>query len=321
MKSFFRLALLVLVIALLGTTILPVFARPSALTEDEYWTLVEDSRKTIVKLQKATDEEKQNELKQLAAQWEAVKEVELDGKHVPVNHLYLIQLMRATPPHLDLIDGQLFSILSVRREIPAGVFSSADIVSLNDILSRPQFEWAEGEATNPINEWFQNILTEIQRWLNKILGTTFDILNADVMTIILGVLLVVIFIFVFRTLVVDFSREAKMNGMDGEEEPLTSEAAFAKAQKLSKGGDYRAAVRYLYLSTLLIMDERGVMRYDRSKTNREYLRSVANSPELSKPLEEVIEVFDNVWYGYHELGEDSFKHYSDRVEELKEKKG
>jgi hypothetical protein len=68
------------------------------------------------------------------------------------------------------------------------------------------------------------------------------------------------------------------------------------------------------------MDERGVLRYDRSKTNREYLRSVANSPELAKPLEEVIEVFDNVWYGYHPLEEESFKHYSARVEELKEKK-
>jgi hypothetical protein len=34
----------------------------------------------------------------------------------------------------------------------------------------------------------------------------------------------------------------------------------------------------------------------------------------------VVDVFDNVWYGYHSVDEDSFKHYSDRVEELKEKK-
>jgi hypothetical protein len=31
-------------------------------------------------------------------------------------------------------------------------------------------------------------------------------------------------------------------------------------------------------------------------------------------------VFDNVWYGYHSLEEESFKHYSARVEELKGKK-
>ena len=106
-----------------------------------------------------------------------------------------------------------------------------------------------------------------------------------------------------------------------EDEIITSKAAFAKAQKLSRTGDYRSAVRYLYLSALLIMDERGVLRYDRSKTNREYLRSVTDTPELAKPLGEVIEVFDDVWYGYHDLEEDTFKRYSNRVEELKEKKG
>ena len=135
------------------------------------------------------------------------------------------------------------------------------------------------------------------------------------------ILLVAILFFVFRTLFVDFIKEAQLNGEEsGENELLTSESAFNKAQSLSRGGDYRSAVRYLYLSSLLLMDERGVLRYDRSKTNREYLRSVANSPELAKPLEEVIEVFDNVWYGYHSLEEESFKHYSDRVEELKDKK-
>ena len=79
-------------------------------------------------------------------------------------------------------------------------------------------------------------------------------------------------------------------------------------------------MRYLYLSSLLLLDERGLLRYDRSKTNREYLSSLSNTPELSEPLNEVIDVFDNVWYGYHSLDEETFKHYSDRVEELKEKK-
>ena len=68
-------------------------------------------------------------------------------------------------------------------------------------------------------------------------------------------------------------------------------------------------------------DAEELLRYDRTRTNREYLRTVSDSPELAQPLAEVIEVFDNVWYGYHEMDEASFKHYSDRVEELKEKKG
>jgi hypothetical protein len=227
--------------------------------------------------------------------------------------------MRVDSSDLDVIDGLLASLLDAHQVFPSDIFTSADIDSLHNILARPEFQWTESKP-NPITEWFQKIITEINRLLNKILGGAYNALNSDVTSVIMVILLIIVFIFVFRTLIIDFSREAKLNGENAGEEPLTSEAAFAKAQELSRGGDFRSAVRYLYLSALLIMDERGVMRYDRSKTNREYLRSVSDSPELSKPLEEVIEVFDNVWYGYHSLEEETFKHYSDRVEELKEKK-
>jgi len=132
--------------------------------------------------------------------------------------------------------------------------------------------------------------------------------------------LTVVLFLIFRTLFTDFINEARTAEENIAEELLTSEAAFERAQSLSRGGDYRAAVRFLYLSSLLLLDERGLLRYDRSKTNREYLRSVSSSPELQKPLSEVIEVFDDVWYGYHQVNEEAFKHYSDRVEELKEKK-
>jgi len=319
MRLLLRSLLVMTVTALLAGVALAATA-PSAVTEDEYWALVQESRNTIRALQNATVEEQHQKLDQLASTWEAVSEVRTSRGTMPVNHQFLVAQLRASPPDLNLLDGYLFSILSSRHNVPDGVFQASDLALLNEILSRSEFQYQEESAPNPIMEWFNRILTEFQRWLNDLLGVTFNVVDSDVMLVILTVLLVVMFFFVFRTLFVDFAREAKLKQAE-EDEPLTSEAAFARAQQLSKGGDFRAAVRYLYLSTLLILDERGVMRYDRSKTNREYLRSVANSPELSKPLEEVIEVFDNVWYGYHSLDEETFKHYSGRVEELKEKKG
>ena len=93
-----------------------------------------------------------------------------------------------------------------------------------------------------------------------------------------------------------------------------------RAQTLSNQGDYRNAVRYLYLSSLLVLDERGLLRYDRSRTNREYLRSVSSRPELSKPLGDVIDVFDRVWYGFDSVNEEDFESYVKHVDELREKK-
>jgi hypothetical protein len=76
----------------------------------------------------------------------------------------------------------------------------------------------------------------------------------------------------------------------------------------------------LYLSSLLVLDEQGLLRYDRSRTNREYLRSISSRPELAKPLRDVIDVFDRVWYGFEAVDEDTYKTYVEHVQELRERK-
>ena len=100
-------------------------------------------------------------------------------------------------------------------------------------------------------------------------------------------------------------------------ESLTADSALRRAQEFSGGGDYRTAVRYLYLSTLLRLEERGLLRYDRSLTNREYLQRVAHDPDLSTVLRDVVDVFDRVWYGYQPLDAPAYQRYATAVEALK----
>ena len=105
-----------------------------------------------------------------------------------------------------------------------------------------------------------------------------------------------------------------------DDELLSAESALKKAQSLSADGDLRQAVRYLYLSSLLTLEERGLLRYDRSKTNRETLGAIANQPEMRAEMQEVVEVFDRVWYGYQELEQDDYNDYQDHVVRLRQKK-
>ncbi|MBI5964974.1 MAG: DUF4129 domain-containing protein [Chloroflexi bacterium] len=316
-------SLLAVVAAILGFTALSVSASSLTSTrEDDYWVLVQSSRDAVTHLKGSSDEKVKESLSSLAREWESITEVEMDGQVVAVDNKYLLTILSADKPDLDQISGLLDALLAAHEKYPNKVFSTADIEPLDVILARPEFQWPE-QAPNPINEWLQKLWNDFNRWLNSIFGDRQITIPIDsvILSVLASIILAVVLIYVFRTLFVDLMKEAQLNGAEGaESEPLTSEAAFEKAQVLSRGGDYRSAVRYLYLSSLLLMDERGVLRYDRSKTNHEYLRSVANSPELAGPLEEVVEVFDNVWYGYHTLEEETFKHYSARVEELKEKK-
>ncbi|MFN8412949.1 MAG: DUF4129 domain-containing protein [Anaerolineales bacterium] len=325
MRFFRSFLLLVCVVATLAVATLPVYAissKSTPISEDEYWKLIQASRDTISQLEKSTGEETKQTLNELASQWESITEVNVHGQIVLVDNSYLISLLREKDPNLQKIDDLFSALQNAHKKQLGQVFSTKDLDPLHTILARPEFIWAE-QTPSPLNTLLQKILDALNRLLNRIFGNNPISANISTTTfsIIAAIILAIVLIFVFRTLFKDFIKEAQLSSEEGEgNEPLTSEAAFDKAQTLSRGGDYRSAVRYLYLSSLLLMDERGVLRYDRSKTNREYLRSVSNSPDLAKPLGEVIEVFDNVWYGYHTVEEETFKHYRDRVEELKEKK-
>jgi hypothetical protein len=290
----------------------------SSTNEAAYWDLVRSTREDVKQLGGAPLDHIKQGLSQLADQWRSITEVEMDdGRVVPIDNGYLLAFLQADQPDLNKIAEILDTLLAAHAEYPNQVFSAADLDPLHEILSRPEFLRAE-RAPNPLSEWFQKLVNRFLHWLD---GREIGIPAPPMLPLIASILLVLVLFLVFRTLFNDLVNEAHIKKEDGEEnEPLTAEDAFEKAQSLSRGGDYRSAVRYLYLSSLLLLDERNILRYDRSKTNREYLRSVSNSPELAQPLSEVIEVFDDVWYGYHSLEEDSFKHYSKRVEELKEKK-
>jgi hypothetical protein len=324
MNLFRRLLLFAGAAAVLGLMVPSVLAAPqysSTIQDEEYWELVQFSRDTVSEARLVPVAEVKKSLNELADQWQAIRAVDVDGQIIPLDHSYLIELLHAEEPDLNIIDGILASMQAEYQKGTRGNFSTSDLNGLHAILARPEFSWVE-PVSNPLDEWFQKIMNAINDLLNRIFGSNplSGSGNTFIWASIASAIMVIIFIFVYRTLFNDFIRETELTEEEEGGEPLTSETAFDKAQTLSKGGDYRSAVRYLYLSSLLLLDERGILRYDRSKTNREYLRSVANAPELAKPLGEVIEVFDNVWYGYHSLEEESFRKYSDRVEELKGKK-
>ncbi len=101
-------------------------------------------------------------------------------------------------------------------------------------------------------------------------------------------------------------------------EVTTSAEAVARAQRASVVQDYRLAMRLLYLACLLKLDESGVLRYDRTLTNREYVRQLASRPVLAGALQPVVEAFDDVWYGFRALTPQGYAAFEAQVRELLE---
>ena len=66
-----------------------------------------------------------------------------------------------------------------------------------------------------------------------------------------------------------------------------------------------------------MLDERGVIHYDSSLTNREHLRHIKDKPQIYDVLRQVINAFEEVWYGYLPVNEAYYQRFRQQVDELK----
>ncbi len=96
---------------------------------------------------------------------------------------------------------------------------------------------------------------------------------------------------------------AKPLALDAEEATLVqsrdNDSLLALAEQQAGLGDYRRAFRLVYLAALIALDTGGTLRFDRSRTNWEYLRALraAGRADVYAALTPLTREFDQVWYG------------------------
>ena len=314
----------------LFSLVLPIFsavAQPSYLIQEakpipvaEYWERVQETRQSILQVETQPQETIHKQLNELATQWEEVTSVELaDGSVVEIDPTYFITQLRSASADPKRLGNLLDVLLAAHENYPQKVFTVQDVEPLRQILRRPEFQWKEGQQIGwlaDLYDWLLNLLDRILFGIANVVYQASDLLKIAAVLLFLFALF-----FIARGLSRSLAQEAELGTEEGaNDETLTSTGALKRAETLSMQGDYRNAVRYLYLSSLLVLDEQGLLRYDRSRTNREYLRSVSSKPELAKPLRDVIDVFDRVWYGFEDVDEQTYQSYIRHVDELREKK-
>lgn len=80
---------------------------------------------------------------------------------------------------------------------------------------------------------------------------------------------------------------------------LLEQARAALAQ-----GDRRSAIRLAFLSLLAWFQDRGQLKYDRSRSNREYQNDLRRWPESVVSFKAAAEPFERCWYGGRDLNSD-----------------
>jgi len=183
------------------------------------------------------------------------------------------------------------------------------------VLAQPEF----GSELPPP----PSLAERIAAWLDRIFSrrqpaSNFSGPNVNP-KVILGILIVIaagafaVLVAVIVQAIGRRSARSKPLALDEEEAVLVeardNDSLLGLAEQQAKSGDYRRAFRLVYLAALVALDTGGVLRFDRSKTNWEYLRALraAGRGDIYSALTPLTREFDQVWYGF---GQADASHYS-----------
>jgi hypothetical protein len=289
---------------------------------------VEEYRQLITEAYAAAQRSDRIGLDDRAEQLLAIEEILLpDGSTLPVDNSWLREALASEPPDFPVVVARLGAILDAlgQPRIPP---EPGALDKLARIYEVPPFK--DRALPSAWDRFWNAVGRAIAGFFERLFGnlptpnpspttaTSFSGLSpAGWATLIIGLLLVLALIVyavrgVRRTMVADAQAKAEA----ADEAMPTAAEAIDQAQVEARAGNYRVAARHLYLSSLLWLEERGMLRYDRSRTNREYLHQLRGKP-AHDALAPVVDTFEQVWYGHRPLDAVAFSEYERQVQALR----
>lgn len=172
----------------------------------------------------------------------------------------------------------------------------------------------------------ESLWTKIEKIIKKLLRSIFGELDAskasDYSQIIMRIFAVIIIGFVLYFLVkfllgkdgnFFFSkRNKKLNIQSQDLQENIHEINFVETiSAAERNRDYRSAVRYQFLMVLKKLTDKKMINWNPEKTNKDYL-SELKTPELKASFNELVYIFDYVWYGEFDINEENYNHFKQK---------
>ncbi|HEY6976091.1 MAG TPA: DUF4129 domain-containing protein, partial [Chitinophagaceae bacterium] len=76
-------------------------------------------------------------------------------------------------------------------------------------------------------------------------------------------------------------------------------------QQALQSGNYRLAIRLLYLQNLKMLADKNLIAWQPNKTDTDYLREI-NRPGLKQSFKNITDIFEYTWYGNLPVNKDDF---------------
>jgi hypothetical protein len=241
-----------------------------------------------------------------------IDDVIVDGARYPAPHADALDALRRSPPDIERASVQIAELRALLADEQTGVPDPQARQKLTTVLSDRAFHAAEPNLV-------QKQAARVQSWIGEQVRRLFQPLTrtrtptvapgapgagplARFLSLLGSPALLILIALLIATLLVALRlrqgrKRAKWAADEGATPPRTATEWRQQADTLAARGEYRAAVRALFLGTLTELDERRLVPFDPALTDREYLREVQRQQSwLIEPLRPFVRLVEAIVY-------------------------
>lgn len=201
---------------------------------------------------------------------------------------------------------------------------------IREILSRPAYQ---PEQETAVGAFVRRVLRKVRGFVGEVYSALARLLErvfgasanggwiSNLMLIVVLAAAVIVAARLARKLRRPQTKRKKTRLVLGEEIAAdgTSRELAEAGLAAARAGDFRTAVRKLYVSLLYELSERNLIELEESATNHEYLSKASRLSGLASPMRYLTDRFDYVWYGMFPSSEEDFAAYRARYDEAMER--
>jgi Domain of unknown function (DUF4129) len=194
--------------------------------------------------------------------------------------------------------------------------------TLEQILSRREFGGVKGPSA------WELLRQRVIQWLIRLLGSIFQQIGKYPIgaSIFFWALIVGVVLWVALVLFRYWTRRGRLEELQSPESVTYSrtwQEWIQAAREAASRGDYREAIHSAYWAGISSLEDSEVVRKDRARTPREYMRLVSNSTQLvdtgrktREALSALTVTLEQVWYGRRPASNQDFTNALQSVEAL-----
>lgn len=199
--------------------------------------------------------------------------------------------------------------------------------NINSIYSMDEFNFLSEKDSfiaEYINEKINSIKEIIKDFLKKNRVNDYEMkkVNIDDENVLAIKIIAIVFILaliIFIAIKIFFSirknaKNKKQEIEDDIESVIFKMKDFEEIEKQSKemyeNGNYKIALRLLYISMLLYLNKKNIIKINKSKTNRQYLYELKDSNYIYyENVDKFTDAFNYFWYGNNNIDKNGFDIY------------